>query len=89
MLVVMAEDSYFRRHFLDFAQNLRIFRINYAMLCHVCAELLPPGRGTCGPRLGFGSTRQFDVFLAYKSKSGSNIVSLCIILDGSRGLPDN
>lgn len=52
--------------------------------------IIPPGRGTCvGPLLGLGSTKQFDVFLAYRSKSGSKIVSLCIIFDGSRGLFDS
>lgn len=35
----------------------------------------PPGLGTwLGLLLGAGSTRQLDVFLAYKSKSGSKIV---------------
>lgn len=37
---------------------------------------LPPGVGIWVPLVGPGSTKQFDVFLAYKSKSGSKIVPI-------------
>lgn len=41
-------------------------------------EYLRGGLGTCPPLLG--STRQFEVLLAYKSKSGSNIVPTGLLL---------
>lgn len=50
---------------------------------------LPPGLGTWPTLFGFGSTKQFVVFLEYKSKSGSNIVPTGLEFVESTTLDDN
>lgn len=51
--------------------------------------ILPPGLGTWPPIFEFGSTKQFVVFLAYKSKSGSNIVPTGLEFVASITIDDN
>lgn len=73
-LVARMEDLCFRCCFRVSARNLQrhLILLDEQRSFSACK---PPGLGTwLVPRLGPGSTKQFDVFLAYRSKSGSKIV---------------